>query len=57
MKALLAIAGLMLLTACSSPYQQALESPTLTRPEPPTTMADARARQPYDQSPHFRAAK
>lgn len=54
MKAVLAMAGLLLLAACSSPYQQALDSPTLMRPTPPVTQADARARAPYDSSPHFR---
>lgn len=55
MKALLAMAGLVLLAACSGPYEQALESPVLMRPAPPVTQADARARLPYDQSPHFKA--
>lgn len=54
MKALLAMAGLALLAACAGPYDQALDSRVLMRPQPPMTLADTRARQPYDSSPFFR---
>lgn len=56
MRALLAMAGVVLLAGCSSPYATALDSPTLMRPEAPITQADARAREPYDKSPYFRKA-
>lgn len=54
MKAFLAMAGVALLAACASPYEQALESKLVIRPKPPVTQADARAREPYDKSPYFR---
>lgn len=54
MKALLATAGMALLAACAGPYDQALDSPVLMRPQPPVTLADTRAREPYDSSPFFR---
>jgi uncharacterized lipoprotein YajG len=54
MKTLLVMTALVLLAGCSAPYATALNSPTLTRPEAPVTQADARARTPYDTSPHFK---
>lgn len=58
MKSLLIAASLAaaaLLSACSSPYQQALDSKVLLRPEPILTAADQRALAPYDNSSYFRA--
>lgn len=54
MKTMLAMAGLVLLAGCSAPYATALDSPTAMRPQAPITQADARAREPYDHSPHFK---
>ncbi|MCR6630593.1 MAG: hypothetical protein NVV74_11385 [Magnetospirillum sp.] len=42
------------LAACASPYQHALDSRVLERPEPPMTAADQDALAPYLNSPYFR---
>lgn len=49
----LAVAVLVLLAGCASPYQQALDSPQPVRPEPPMTAADLRALAPYENSRLF----
>lgn len=54
MKVLLAMMGVALLAACAGPYDQALDSRVLMRPQPPMTVADLRAREPYDSSPYFK---
>ncbi|CAA7613623.1 hypothetical protein [Magnetospirillum sp. UT-4] len=53
MKAWLAMAAVVALAACSAPYETALDSRTLMRPEPPVTKADLAARTPYDSSTFF----
>lgn len=52
MKAL-ALAALVLLAGCASPYQQALDSKQPLRPQPPLTAADLRALAPYENSRLF----
>jgi hypothetical protein len=42
------------LSACSSPYQEALDSNTLKRPAPLYTAADQRALEPYNNSHYFK---
>jgi|GEM_PF-2464082 hypothetical protein len=51
---LIAVLAAASLAACASPYQQALDSKVLLRPEPMTTAADQRALAPYDNSQYFR---
>lgn len=54
---LAAMAGLALvagLAACAGPYDHALNSRELERPDPPLTTADLRALAPYLNSPYFR---
>lgn len=56
MRVVLAMAVVAALAACESPYQQALESPVLTRPQAPRIMADQRALDPYEKAPYFKRA-
>lgn len=51
--AALCVIAPLALTGCADPYRDALESPTLARPEAPLTTADQRALAPYDNSPYF----
>jgi hypothetical protein len=57
MKALMAMAGLLLLTACSGVYDNSLDKNPTARFEAPTTKADLVARGPYDSSPYFTGAR
>lgn len=54
---LLRLAGLALaaglLAGCAGPYDHALASRTLERPEPALNAADQRALAPYLNSPYF----
>lgn len=56
MKHLLIVAALaaVSLSACSSPYREALDSKVSVRPAPLYTAADQRALEPYNNSHHFR---
>lgn len=54
MKTLLATAALLLLTACASPYDAALESRVAPRPEAPLNKADGQALAPYQAAAHFK---
>ena len=54
MKIVLAASALLLLAACASPYQAALESRATPRPQPPVTKADAAATAPYEAAGYFK---
>lgn len=55
MKIALAATALLLLAACSSPYEAALESRTTPRPMAPVTKADAAALAPYEAAAYFKS--
>jgi hypothetical protein len=57
MKTLMAMAGLLLLAACSGVYDDSLDKHPTARFEAPTTKADLVARGPYDTSPYFTGAR
>lgn len=57
MKALTAMAGLLLLAACSGVYDESLDKRPTARFEAPPTKADIAARTPYDTSPYFTGAR
>ncbi|MBF0325458.1 hypothetical protein [Magnetospirillum moscoviense] len=57
MKALMAMAGLLLLAACTGAYDPSLDKFPTARYEAPTTKADQVARGPYDTSPYFTGAR
>jgi len=50
----LMLALVITLAGCTGPYDHALESGVLLRPEEPFTPADHRALAPYLASPYFR---
>jgi len=54
MKTVLAATALLLLAACSSPYEAALENRTAPRPEAPVTKADSAALAPYEAASYFK---
>lgn len=54
MKIVLAASALLLLAACSSPYQAALDSRSTPRPMAPVTKADSAALAPYEAAAHFK---
>ena len=55
MKIVLAATALLLLAACSSPYEAALESRSAPRPQAPITKADAAALAPYEAASYFKS--
>jgi hypothetical protein len=57
MKTLMAMAGLLLLAACTGVYDESLDKQPTARFDPPTTKADLTARTPYDESPYFATKK
>jgi len=55
MKIILAATALLMLAACSAPYDTALESRITPRPQAPVTKADAAALAPYENASYFKA--
>ncbi|MBR9970163.1 lipoprotein [Magnetospirillum sulfuroxidans] len=54
MKIILAATALLMLAACSAPYETALESRITSRPQAPVTKADAAALAPYESASYFK---
>lgn len=54
MKIILAATALLMLAACSAPYDTALESRITPRPQAPVTKADAAALAPYENASYFK---
>lgn len=55
MKIVLAACAVVMLAACSAPYEAALDSRSTPRPQAPLTKADAAAVAPYEAAAYFKA--